>query len=258
MTKTTKKQLIEEYVEKARMQYQLANDLQNKIARESRSEYLTIDKDSKLSPQGKAMEKADAQRFYQEQFLKGMSDIKRDYARYLSCAKKLAEEVVAEEPENKSSQPQIKAFESALSDLKTRVLLHPSTEKAVDLIEAFAGKYKDAYFSQKIASAFHELASPIASSQSHDIKMRTSKIYDSVKQRTITEEKVYAQEVLEADENPRFILTQHDAPSFERLRTALGRRVAEFANDPDACLARMESGETETELQFTDVEQQVE
>ncbi len=258
MTKTTKKQLIEEYVAKAMAQRDLAKELHFGVVRESRDEYTKIRKDTRLSPDGKAMEMQAARSFYAEQFLRKMADLRKNYTQNMEWAQKLAYEVKAEVPETTASPSQVQAFEHELADLKTRALLHPMPDKAVDLIETFSQKYRDPYFSHRIASSFHELAAPVANRGSHEVKESLSRLYDGVTKYATTEAQAYAQDVLDTPTTTNFILTGIGAPQFGSLVEAIGRHAAEASNDPERELTRLASGLSPSEAVFEETEQPAE
>ncbi|MCY9549407.1 hypothetical protein [Lysinibacillus xylanilyticus] len=251
MTKQ-KLSLIEKHLEGVREQFRLAKELQSKTITEARADYFDIEKDPLLSLEGKKLERAAMQEVYQKQFLNGMQKIKKDHTAHMQQVKQLAMELLAAEPEINVSDASIKAFDSALSDLKTRVLLHPMPDKAVGLIEDFTKQYSEPYFANKIVSEFHTLAAPLASSTNQDIKSRLSQTYDNVKQHTMTDDKTYAQSILSMADNPQLIVTQHDAPAFEALRDVIGREVAQAANDPVTYLSKKIEQEENVECENED------
>ncbi len=242
MTKLTRKQLIEEYVTKLQEIRKKSEQLLHQVVREGREEFRKIDQDVKFSPQGRAMEKKAAQAHYKEQFLKYSAELKAEHARYLSMAKRLSLEVTSAPPANNMSDTQNAAFEAQLADLKTRILLHPNPANAVDLVEKFVKENKDEYKAYTIAKQFNQIIAPIAPTLQQAEKYKLMQAYDLANHYTINEEKGYAQQVLDLPDDVRFFLTQHDAPSFVALRSIIGRRGAEAANDPERELAAMESG----------------
>ena len=68
MTKTTKKQLIEEYIQKAEELKQQAKQLQARTISETREEYHKVKIDPHLSPEGKHFENEAIRQFYAERF----------------------------------------------------------------------------------------------------------------------------------------------------------------------------------------------
>ncbi|KGR87422.1 hypothetical protein [Lysinibacillus odysseyi] len=256
MTKTTKKQLIEEYVSKARETHDKSKELLFELVKEARADYHKTNTDPRLSPEGRAWENEAARKHYKEVFLRNAADLKAEYKRHVEYAKKLAHEVLAEQPENTMSSSQNAAFESKLTDLKTRVLLHPNPSNAVELVEKFVRENNDEYKAYTIAKQFHEIVTPLASSVQQADKQRLMQAYESAQKATLTEEKAYAQQALEMADEPRFYLTQHDSPSFQSLRNVIGRQGAEMANEPEQELARMQSGEPEQAEQEESNEEQ--
>jgi len=250
MTKQTRKQLIEEFVGKSRAVRDKSKTLLHEVIREGRREYLEIQKNPRLSPEGKALEKEDTRKHINEQFLKHSAELKAEYKRYISMAKDLAREVVAAPPTNNMTEAQNAAFEASVSDLKARVLLHPHPAKAAQLVSDFVRSNKDEYKSFVIAQQFHSIVAPVISTLGAEQKATLLQTYEAAHKGSISEEKAYAQQVLEMQDEPRFYQTAHDNPYFMELRAIIGRRGAEQANEPEKELARLQSGVTVEDEMF--------
>lgn len=245
MTKLTKKQLIEEYVSKARDTHGKSKELLFQLVREARAEYTEIDKDTRLSPEGKAIEREAARQHYNEMFLRHAADLKSEYKRHVGHAKKVAQEVLATPPANPMNEAQNVAFEASLADLKTRVLLHPKGDQAAKMVTDFVKANNDEYKSHVIAQQFHSIIAPVIGSVGTEQKATLMQAYETAQKATLNEEKVYAQQALGIAEEPRFYLTQYDSLHFQSLREVIGRRGAEMANEPEQELARLQSGAPE-------------
>jgi len=252
----TRKELIEEYMGKLQEVREKSQSLLHEVVREGRAEFTKIDKDSRLSPEGKAWSKKESQEYFKGQFLKHAAELKQEHAKYLSWAKKLAIEVTSVPPKNNMSEAQNAAFEAKLADLKTRILLHPNPAKAVELVENFVKENNDEYKAHVVSKQFNEIVAPIAPALVQQEKYKLMQAYDLANQYTINEEKAYAQQVLDTPDDVRFYLTQHDAPYFQALRSIIGRAGAEWANEPERELARMESEPSAIDELFSPVPEQ--
>lgn len=245
MAKTTKKQLIEEYIQKAEELKQQAKQLQARTISETREEYYKVKIDTRLSQEGQNIEKEAIRQFYAERFLSEMDVIRTKYDKYVADAKKLALEITSEPLEFDGSQAQKAAFEQSLRDLKVRIALYPSHDTAVEEIGKFVQVQSSPYFAQQIANNFGELIAPLALTPSSEIKSALRRTYDTAKRHAITDETRYAQQVLDVPDNQTLILTLSEAPTFQNLQSAIGRRAAKSANDPQAELARLAVGDTD-------------
>lgn len=255
MTKT-KIELINEYLEKIGALKDKAKQLQLKTITEAREDYNAIKLNRLLSDEGKSIEREQVRQFYAESFLKGMQDINEEYGRYIKSLKQMSQEVVAAPNVFSGTDAQKASFEMSLRDVQTRVMLHHNTDEAVKLIEDFVRKNDDTYFAQQIAHHFPNLVSTLASTTDPALKQRLTYAYKSAQKNSITEEKLAAQQALELRDQPSFILTAPDAPSFVNLRSVLGRQAAQSANDPSVHLERMELGkESKEQYQYGEFEE---
>lgn len=246
MTKT-KIELINEYLEKIGTLKDKAKQLQHKTITEARADYNEIKLNRLLSEEGKTIEREQVRQFYAETFLKGMQDINVEYERYIKFIKQMSQEVVAAPNVYSGTDAQKTAFESSLRDVQTRVMLHHKQDEAVKLIEDFVRKQDDAYFAQQVAQQFPSLVSSLASTTDAALKQRLTHAYITAQKNSVTEEKLAAQKALELSDQPAFVLTVSDAPSFVNLRSVLGREAAKSANEPSVHLERMALGKESKE-----------
>ncbi|MFJ8086847.1 hypothetical protein ACIQ7N_01335 [Lysinibacillus sp. NPDC095746] len=245
MTKTTKKQLIEEYIQKAEELKQQAKQLQARTISETREEYHKVKIDARLSPEGKHFENEAIRQFYAERFLREMDVIRTKYDKYVADAKKFALEVVSTPIEFTGSAAQKAAFESKLRDLKVRTALIPDQKSAAEEIEKFVRSQSDAYFAQQVALHYSDLIAPFTNTPSADIKTKLAQAYEMAKHNATTDETRYAQQVLDIEDNKPLVLTITQSQSFQSLQSVIGRRAAKNANDPQAELARLAAGDTD-------------
>lgn len=241
MTKT-KIELINEYLEKISTLKDKAKQLQLKTVTEARADYNEIKLNRLLSEEGKSIEREQVRQIYAETFLKGMQDINAEYERYIKFLKQMSQEVVAGPNVYSGTDAQKAAFESSLRDVQTLVMLHHKQDEAVKLIEDFVRKQDDSYFAQQVAQQFPSLVSTLASTTDAALKQRLTYAYKTAQKNSVTEEKLAAQKALELSDQPDFVLTVSDAPSFVNLRSVLGRAAAKSANEPSVHLERMALG----------------
>ncbi|WP_369379773.1 hypothetical protein [Lysinibacillus fusiformis] len=255
MTKT-KIELINEYLEKIGTLKEKARQLQLKTVTEAREDYNKIKLNRLLSEEGKSIEREQVRQFYAETFLKGMQDINTEYARYIKFVKQMSQEVVATANAYSGTDAQKVSFELSMRDLQTRVMLHHNLDEAVKLIEDFVRKQDDAYYAQQIAQQFPNLVSTLASTTDPALKLRLTHAYKTAQKNSVTEEKLAAQKALELSDQPDFVLTVADAPSFVNLRSVLGRQAAQSANEPAVHLERMALGkESKEHYEYGEFEQ---
>jgi len=256
MTKTTKKQLIEEYIQKAQEMKDAAKALQSQTISEARKDYHKVKTNALLSPEGKYVENEAIRQFYANEFLRKMDVIKTKYDLYVANAKKLALEITSTPIQYDGTDAQKAVFEQSLRDLKVRVALIPSQDKAVDEIKKFVHAQENPYFAQQVANSFGDLIAPFANTPSAQIKTELSKIYDTAKRNSVTEETRYAKEVLEVKDNEKLILDVRQSQSFQALQSVIGSRAAQNANKPHEELARIEKGDTDAQTKHAYGEQE--
>lgn len=245
MVKTTKKQLIEEFIQKAQEMKDEANQLQSAIIQEARKEYHKVKLNTLLSPEGKDVENEAIRQFYANEFLRKMDVIKTKYERYLANAKNLALEITSAPIQYDGTDAQKAAFEQSLHDLKVRVALIPDQAKAVGEITKFVQSQSNPYFAQQVANNFGELIAPFATTKSAELKVELSKAYDTAKRNAVTEETRYAREVLDINDDAKLVLTIKDSQSYQALQSVIGRRAASNANTPADELNRIKQGDVD-------------
>ena len=258
MAKTTKKQLIEEYIQKAQEMRDAAKALQTKTVLEAREEYHKVKASRLLSLEGKHVENEAIRQFYATEFLKKMDEIKTKYDRYVADAKKLALEITSTPIQYDGTDAQKAAFEQSLRDLKVRVSLIPAQDKAVEEIKKFVHAQENPYFAQQVANNFGDLIAPFANTSSAEIKKELSVVYETAKRHAVTEETQYARDVLDIKDDAKLIVDIHQSQSFQALQSVIGRRAAQSANKPHEELARIEKGDTDAQTKHAYGEQEPE
>lgn len=237
-----KMELITDYIKKIDALKDVAKDLQKETIQTAMKDYKEILRNEDLSISGRAKEVEVARQHYAKAFLESMVDINKHYDIYLKSAKKLAEEVVATPIEYKGTDAQKASFELSLRDLQTRVMLSPDPKRAAAQIEDYIKKRNDPYFAQQIVHQFPDLIASLSSTNGDGVKSTLARAYALAQHNAVTEDKRAAQEVLELSDKPNFVLTIHDAPSFESLRDVIGKQAAQSANTPEVHLQRMAEG----------------
>lgn len=238
----TKIELLTDYVKKVDALKDVAKDLQREVIQEANKDYSEILKNERLSTKGMMLELEAARKHYAETFLTKMVDANKHYDMYIKSAKKLAEEVIASPNEFTGTDAQKASFELALRDLQTRVMLSADPSKAASQIEEFVSKRNDPYFAQQIVHQFPNLIASLSSTNDGSVKQQLTRAYTLAQHNAITEDKRVAQEVLELSDTPKLVLTMVGAPSFDNLRSVIGKEAAQSANTPEVHLHKMKEG----------------
>lgn len=244
----TKIEAIKKYLEDIEILKDVAKDLQKEVIQQARKDYREIKLNTRLSHQGQVIEMEEARKHYAEAFLKSMQDINRMYDLNVKSLKTLSQEVLASPNEFNGTDAQKASFELSLRDLQTRVMLHPDSNKAVELVEDFVRKQDNPYFAQQVAHQFPTLVASLATVSNGDLKSRLTHAYQTAQRKAVTEDKVLAQQAIELSDKPNLVLTINDAPSFANLRNVIGKQAASSANNPDEHLVRMAEGTEQKEV----------
>lgn len=160
-----------------------------------------------LSAEGRAAEFDKIRTELETELTDKFNKIKEEHDRAAKKAVEVANKILAQSKHDKPSDDQIALFERDLRDLKTKLVLTPSYQRALELVNDFTSKYQDAYYTAKLLDEYQDIIESILplAQKTDEAKLTLTRMYNTLSERAKTEEQRAAEHYLQYHSNPQLL-----------------------------------------------------